>query len=77
MISLRKYPADYHQLEKVLRRQKPDRPVLFEYFVNGDLISFVNGESFDALDNRADQIRAIIRFFHRAGYDYADRKSVV
>ncbi|MDO9615424.1 MAG: uroporphyrinogen decarboxylase family protein, partial [Bacteroidota bacterium] len=71
MISPRKYPADFTQLEKVLRRQKPDRPVLFEYFVNGDLISFVNGESFAALDNRADQIRAIIRFFHKAGYDYA------
>jgi uroporphyrinogen decarboxylase len=71
MIFERKYPADFTQLEKVLRRQKPDRPVLFEYFVNGELISYVNGESFAALDNRADQIRAIIRFFHKAGYDYA------
>lgn len=71
MIEPRKYPADFTQLEKVLRRQQPDRPVLFEYFVNGDLISYVNGESFASLDNRADQIRAITRFFHRAGYDYA------
>ena len=71
MVLSRKYPADFHQLEKVLRRQKPDRPVLFEYFVNGDLISYVNGESFAALDTREDQIRAIIRFFHKAGYDYA------
>ena len=71
MIKTRKYPADFHQLEKVLCRQKPDRPVLFEYFVNGDLISYVNGESFAALDNRADQIRAIIQFFYKAGYDYA------
>lgn len=71
MIAPRKYPADFTQLEKVLRRQKSDRPVLFEYFVNGDLISYVNGESFAALYNRVDQIRAIIRFFHKAGYDYA------
>ena len=71
MIAPRKFPADFTQLEKVLRRQKPDRPVLFEYFVNGDLISFVNGESFASLDNREDQIRAIIRFFHKSGYDYA------
>lgn len=71
MISPRKYVADFTQLEKVLRRQKPDRPVLFEYFVNGDLISYVNGESFAALDDRVNQIRAIIRFFYRAGYDYA------
>jgi uroporphyrinogen decarboxylase len=71
MIAPRKYPADFHQLEKVLCRQKPDRPVLFEYFVNGDLISNVNGKSFGLLDNRTDQIRAIIQFFHKAGYDYA------
>ena len=71
MVEPRKYSADFHQLEKVLCRQKPDRPVLFEYFVNGDLISFVNDESFASLDNRTDQIRAIIRFFYKAGYDYA------
>ncbi len=71
MISPRKYPADFHQLEKVLCRWKPDRPVLFEYFVNGDLISFVNSESFSSLTSRADQIKAIIRFFYRMGYDYA------
>jgi uroporphyrinogen decarboxylase len=71
MISPRKYPADFHQLEKVLRRQKPDRPVLFEYFVNGELISLVNDRSFARPDNQEDQIRDIISFFHRAGYDYA------
>lgn len=71
MIKTRKYAADFHQLEKVLCRQKPDRPVLFEYFVNGELISYVNGESFSAIDNAEDQIKSIIRFFHRAGYDYA------
>jgi len=71
MVLTRKYPADFTQLEKVFRLQKPDRPVLFEYFVNGDLISDVNGESFAALVTREDQIRAIIRFFYKAGYDYA------
>lgn len=71
MIKQRKYPADFHQLEKVLHRQKPDRPVLFEYFVNGDLISYVNDETFASLNNRADQIKSIIRFFHKTGYDYA------
>lgn len=71
MIASRKYPADFSQLGKVIRRQTPERPVLFEYFVNGDLISYVNGEPFSALDHPADQIKAIIRFFHAAGYDYA------
>lgn len=71
MIKTRKYAADFHQLEKVLCRQKPDRPVLFEYFVNGELISYVNGQSFSAIDKPVDQIKSIIRFFHRSGYDYA------
>ncbi len=71
MIKSRKYAADFHQLEKVLCRLKPDRPVLFEYFVNGELISYVNGESFSAIDNQEDRIKSIIRFFHRSGYDYA------
>ncbi|MBA4408937.1 MAG: uroporphyrinogen decarboxylase family protein [Bacteroidota bacterium] len=71
MIIARKYPADFHQLEKVLCRQKPDRPVLFEYFMNGDLISLINGEPFAELNNPADQIKAIISFFHKTGYDYA------
>jgi uroporphyrinogen decarboxylase len=71
MIIPRKYPADFHQLEKVLCRQKPDRPVLFEYFMNGDLFSYVNGESFSELNNSADQIKSIIGFFHKTGYDYA------
>ncbi len=71
MISERKYPADFHQLELVLQREKPDRPVLFEYFMNGDLISYINGESFSELNNHGDQIKSIIRFFHTCGYDYA------
>ena len=73
MILPRKYPADFHQLEKVLRRQKPDRPVLFEYFVNGDLISYVNGEPFSTLNHPADQIKSIIGFFHRTGSQSAGR----
>lgn len=71
MISPRKYPADFNQLEKVLRREKPNKPVLFEYFMNGDLISYVNCESFSALNNPSDQIKSIIDFFHKTGYDYA------
>lgn len=71
MIGSRKYIADFTQLEKVFLRQQPDRPVLFEYFVNGELISFVNGEDFSSLSGREDQIKSIISFFHKTGYDYA------
>ena len=71
MIGSRKYIADFTQLEKVFLRQQPDQPVLFEYFVNGELISFVNREDFSSLSGREDQIKSIISFFHKTGYDYA------
>jgi len=71
MIPKRKYPADFEQLARVLRRETPDRPVLFEYFVNADLISFINGRSFEEAVTPEEKIRDIIGFFHKAGYDYA------
>jgi uroporphyrinogen decarboxylase len=71
MIRKRKYHADFQQLLKVLRHQQADRPVLFEYFVNSDLISYVNGVSFSELTHSTDQISAIVNFFHSSGYDYA------
>lgn len=67
----RKSPPDFRQLEKVLLRKKPDRPVLFEYFMNGDLISLVNGENFNNLPGPQARISAIIRFFSTLGYDHA------
>lgn len=71
MIPKRKYPADFGQLARVLRRETPDRPVLFEYFVNADLISFFNNRSFELAVTPEEKIRDIIGFFHKAGYDYA------
>jgi uroporphyrinogen decarboxylase len=71
MIPKRKYPADFEQLARVLRRETPDRPVLFEYFVNAELISFFNGRRFEAAATPEEKITDIIGFFHKAGYDYA------
>ena len=71
MIPARKYPADFEQLARVLRRETPDRPVLFEYFVNAGLISFINGRSFEEAVTPEEKIRDIFGFFHKAGYDYA------
>jgi len=67
----RKYQPDFQQLAKVLRRETPDRPVLFEYFVNAGLISFVNGRSFQLATKPNEQIKEIIGFFYKTGYDYA------
>jgi len=55
----------------VLKREKPDRPVLFEYFMNGDLFSHVTGKSFSTLPDNLEKIKVIIEFFHATGYDYA------
>ena len=71
MFGKRKYEADFGQLAKVLRHDTPDRPVLFEYFVNAGLISIVNGCQFQNVIERKDQITEIIRFFYKTGYDYA------
>jgi uroporphyrinogen decarboxylase len=67
----RKYPPDFNQLVKVFKRQKTDRPVLFEYFMNGDLFSHVLGRNFSELANNKDRIHMIIDFFYTMGYDYA------
>jgi uroporphyrinogen decarboxylase len=71
IIPKRKYPADFGQLEKVLKREKPDRPVLFEYFMNGNLISLVNKVDFNAIPVSVERIAAIVRFFNALGYDHA------
>lgn len=71
MIPKRKYPADFEQLARVLRRETPGRQVLFEYFVNAGLISFFNGRPFEAALTPEQKIADIIGFFHKAGYDYA------
>jgi len=47
----RKYEPDFNQLLKVLHREKPDRPVLFEYFTNRALNEFLAGrKSADSTD---------------------------
>jgi uroporphyrinogen decarboxylase len=68
---IRKHPADFSQLEKVLQRCTPERPVLFEYFMNGSLISAITGKSFSQIQNQPEQIKTIIDFFYKTGYDYA------
>jgi uroporphyrinogen decarboxylase len=70
MITQRKYEPDFKQLLKVLKREKPDRPVLFEYFMNGPLFELLTGKPFLKLENNEEKIRVIIDAFTVAGYDY-------
>lgn len=65
---------DFNQLLTVLNRKKPDRPVLFEFFLNPPLYMKLAGVSFEKKDdeyfisNPGNPI--VIAAFHKAGYDY-------
>jgi uroporphyrinogen decarboxylase len=66
----RKYEPDFNQLLRVLRREKPDRPVLFEYFTNGPLNEILAGRKSNNPDDLDETIEITIDAFTNAGYDY-------
>ena len=64
---------DFENLLKVLHRQKPDRPTLFEFFLNGPFYEKLAGESLGVQDK--DWIWGmfnpiVTEAFRAAGYDY-------
>jgi len=62
---------DFTNLLKVLRREVPDRPTLFEFFLNQPLYEKLTGQSMAAVHHPLDRLRIVIRAFKNAGYDYA------
>ena len=60
---------DYNQLLKVLRRQVPDRPVLFEFFMYQDLYDELGHDAPQENDGY-DEFRRQVYAFKNAGYDY-------
>ncbi len=62
---------DFNQLLKVLRREKPDRPTLFEFIMGGPVLEKLAGEPVDWDGPGIERVRAYIRAFHAGGYDYA------
>lgn len=61
---------DFKQLEAVFQKKVPERPVLFELFINDQLIRDVSGMSWNKDDSLARDI-AYIRANDLLGYDYA------
>ncbi|NQU38716.1 MAG: hypothetical protein HQ523_02055 [Lentisphaerae bacterium] len=59
-----KADPDFGQLLKVLRREVPDRPTLFEFFLNAELQAFLAGDDERTPENT-------VHAFRNAGYDYA------
>lgn len=60
---------DFNQILKVFRREKPDRPVLFDFFLNDELFQKVTGKEMKTL-SLEDQLDAQLETFLISGYDY-------
>jgi len=61
---------DYTQLLKVLNKQVPDRPTLFEFFLNEPLEDALTNNQFAGQVDEIAYARKRIRAFCNAGYDY-------
>jgi len=60
---------DFSQLLKVMHREKPDRPVLFELFLDKRLFSLFSGETF-LYGDQHEELRLKIKAYATGGYDY-------
>ena len=65
-----KRKPDINQLYKVLRREAPDRPTLFELFLNAKLYEHFTGEKEPGW-GVPEATRYLCRAYAAAGYDYA------
>lgn len=61
----------FSNLLKVLGKQKPDRPTLFELFMNDPLYERLAGRPLPAGAPANEQLRLKVEAFTAAGYDYA------
>ena len=62
--------AEFNELIKVLRRETPSRPVLFEFYLNERLYRRACGNQYDVSSPLA-AMRTMVRSFAHYGYDYA------
>lgn len=62
---------DFDNLRRILDRKCPNRPTLFEFFLNRPLYEQLAGEKFSSWENETDRNRIMIKAFKNAGYDYA------
>jgi len=64
------YQPDFNEFLRVLNKQKPSRPVLFELFLNKTFYELLAGYKQTEEGEEANS-RVVIDAFHAAGYDYA------
>ncbi len=65
------HKPDFNNILKVLRREAPERPTLFELFLNTPLYERLSGIHAPAVYCSAQWNRFLIHAFASAGYDYA------
>jgi len=61
----------FDNMLKVLRRQVPDRPVIYELFLNDTLYKKLAGPDLASAAGRLARLRMVIAAMSKAGYDYA------
>lgn len=71
MMNLVHREPDFENIRKVLQCQKPNRPTLFEFFMNENLYTEVAGPAPETNDPVV-QLAYMIRVFAACGYDYAN-----
>ena len=62
---------NFENLLRVLRREKPDRPTLFEFAFNGRIAEQAAGPDWPKRGDDLDSLRFLIWAFKGVGYDYA------
>jgi uroporphyrinogen decarboxylase len=67
-----KRKPDFSNLLKVLKRQRPSRPTLFEFFMNDDLYAHYAGPDIAGRTDELAPARTRVWAFANAGYDYAN-----
>ncbi|MCF7854529.1 MAG: uroporphyrinogen decarboxylase family protein [Candidatus Pacebacteria bacterium] len=68
---------NFENLLAVLRREVPERPTLFEFFMNGTIYREAAGEGVADENTPAATLRLMIQAFRNLGYDYATAPSYV
>jgi len=70
MIRPASWIPDFHNLELVLKKQKPPRPVLFDFIIGEDKTKMLAGESYRD-KTELDRVVTTLKAFENAGYDHS------
>ncbi len=64
------FKPDFNNLLQVLKNKVPERPTLFEFFFNEQIIANLSGEEEEDTSSRLGTFKRFIKAFNNAGYDY-------